>query len=293
MKFPQMMRFRDVSEDDIRYDPVGDEKSLLEQTEPEAVPSKKGWRGQTTTTCLLTMVLLLTSLMLNFVAWMKLSGHRHVSHHHHAVEQYASPIVRDVGNQYHTQFINGSFEKINIYRQKASQEVDDAWLALGTNDGSILVPIDEAAQFGIKEGQVQRIAEQGGGYMADIFVFHHLHCLNLIRQTSHFSWDYYRAKAGTDEAPGTAFEAFEGEDQVETHFTHCLDMLRQEIMCNANTAIYGQWYIKDSGPTQDFSFNAQCKDFDAIRAWYADNHVDMDNTYVRKRPGDVVLDESP
>jgi hypothetical protein len=37
--------------------------------------------------------------------------------------------------------------------------------------------VEEAAQFGIKEGQVQRVPEQGGGYMADIFVFHHLHCL--------------------------------------------------------------------------------------------------------------------
>lgn len=40
-----------------------------------------------------------------------------------------------------------------------------------------------------------------------------------MRQTSHWSWDYYRAKAGSDEAPGTAFENFEGEDQLETHFS--------------------------------------------------------------------------
>lgn len=64
-------------------------------------------------------------------------------------------------------------------------------------------------------------------------------------------------------------------------------------MCTANTAIYGQWYVKDAGPTMDFNFNRQCKNFDAIREWYAENHVDMDNTYVRYRPGDVVLDEVP
>jgi hypothetical protein len=70
-------------------------------------------------------------------------------------------------------------------------------------------------------------------------------------------------------------------------------MIRQEIMCSANTAIYGQWYVKDNGPTMDFSLNRKCKDFDAIREWYANNHVDMDNTYVSHRPGDVVLNEIP
>jgi hypothetical protein len=40
-----------------------------------------------------------------------------------------------------------------------------------------------------------------------------------MRQTSHWNWDHYRAKAGTDEAPGTAFENFQDEDQLETHFS--------------------------------------------------------------------------
>ncbi|KAH8195209.1 hypothetical protein TruAng_010627 [Truncatella angustata] len=196
-----------------------------------------------------------------------------------------------MGIQYHTQAINGSVKKPTLYRQRPSQEVDDAWLALGTNFGSIAIPIEEGPKFGIQKGQVQRVAEQGGGYMADLFVFHDLHCLNLIRQTSHWNWDYYRAKAGTDEAPGTAFEAYVDEDDLWEHFTHCLDMLRQFIMCNANTAIYGQWWVKDKGPDKDFNSNAQCKDFDALLEWYEENHVDMDTALVRKRPGDVVIDE--
>jgi len=287
-----MMKFRDNSDDDIRYDPLGegDEKSLLEDHEPEAIQRKKGWNSPVLITYALTLVFLVISVMLNVVEWRKLSK-LHGICHNPPPEQYGSPIDRDVGIQYHQQFINGSFEKKNIYRQMAGPEVDEAWMALGTNDGSILIPVDEAAQFGIKEGQVQRVAEQGGGYMADIFVFHHLHCLNLIRQTSRWSWDYYRAKAGTDEALGTAFENFDGEDQLETHFTHCLDIIRQEIMCTANTAIYGQWYVKDAGLVMDFNFNRQCKNFDDIRKWYAENHVDMDHTYVRHRPGDVVLGE--
>ncbi|KAI6089820.1 hypothetical protein F4821DRAFT_230968 [Hypoxylon rubiginosum] len=284
------MKFRENSEDDIAYDPLSDEKSLLEHAEGELMHRKKRWDLRTTIAYGSILVSLLISVVLNIVAWRELAEYRQLPHHH-PLDDLDSPIVRDIGIHYHTQFINGSFEKKNIYRQKASQEVDDAWLALGTNDGSIVIPLEDAAQYGIQEGQVQRVSEEGGGYMADIFVFHHLHCLNLMRQTSHWSWDYYRAKAYTDEAMGTAFENYTSEEQLETHFTHCLDIIRQEIMCTANTGIYGQWFVKDVGLVMDFSFNRQCKNFDAIREWYANNHVDMDNTYVRKRPGDVVFDE--
>jgi hypothetical protein len=76
-------------------------------------------------------------------------------------------------------------------------------------------------------------------------------------------------------------------------------MLRQFIMCNANTALYGQWYVEGlgdnnrPGPDKDFNFNGQCKNFDAILGWYEQNHIDMDTTLVRYRPGDVILSDTP
>ena len=42
-----------------------------------------------------------------------------------------SPITRDLDITYHTQLFNGSFMEENIYRQKGSPEVDEAWKALG------------------------------------------------------------------------------------------------------------------------------------------------------------------
>ncbi|KUJ08320.1 uncharacterized protein LY89DRAFT_789131 [Mollisia scopiformis] len=291
-KLSQMMKFRDNSDDDIRYDPLSDEKSLLESSHGEPVYSKQGWRSRTSITYVLTLALLLISVVLNVVVWLQLSKLHEISHAHDGTE-YGSPVVRDIGLQYHKQPINGSFEKQTIYRQKPSKEVDDAWLALGVSADSIVIPVDEAAQFGIREGQVKRVIEDGGGYMADVMVFHNLHCLNLIRQTSRWNWDHYSALIGTPEAFGTAFEGFDGEIQLEKHFTHCVDMLRQEIMCDADTNVYGQWYVKNHGPSKDFSINRQCKDFDAILKWYQGNHIDMDNTYVRHTPGDPVLDEEP
>lgn len=71
-------------------------------------------------------------------------------------------------------------------------------------------------------------------------------------------------------------------------------MLRQEIMCNANTRIYTQWWTAThKGPRQDFSFTDQCKDFDAILNWFDEHAVDMSDTYVRKRPESVIIPDTP
>lgn len=44
-----------------------------------------------------------------------------------------SPLTRDLEITYHTQQFNGSFMEENVYRRKASPEVDEAWEALGVN----------------------------------------------------------------------------------------------------------------------------------------------------------------
>jgi len=44
-------------------------------------------------------------------------------------------------------------------------------------DRSIFVPVDDGPRYGIQTGMVQRVAEQGGGYMVDMYVFHNLNCL--------------------------------------------------------------------------------------------------------------------
>lgn len=44
-----------------------------------------------------------------------------------------SPVIPEVGIEYHQEQFNGSFLKENIYRQEASPEVDAAWEALGVN----------------------------------------------------------------------------------------------------------------------------------------------------------------
>ena len=40
---------------------------------------------------------------------------------------------------------------------------------------------------------------------------------------------------------------------------HCLDILRQQLMCSADFGVFGQLWIKDVGPFVDFNTKHKCK----------------------------------
>ncbi|KAI9660067.1 MAG: hypothetical protein M1821_001419 [Bathelium mastoideum] len=86
--------------------------------------------------------------------------------------------------------------------------------------------------------------DQKGIYF--IKAFHSLHCLKLIRR---------------------AFRDYEiGNEQVLTpfHIYHCLDAMRQDVMCKADDTPMPSWkqqHTVGDGQTM------QCKDFDKLVAW--------------------------
>jgi hypothetical protein len=104
-----------------------------------------------------------------------------------------APVVKNVSPGWHDKLFNGSFLHQNEYRQPANPETDAAWEALGVNcefvrylhvcqgltsaDRSIVVPLDEAEQTGLRPEQVQISQEYGGGFPANVEGLHHLHCL--------------------------------------------------------------------------------------------------------------------
>ncbi|EPE30042.1 hypothetical protein GLAREA_13090 [Glarea lozoyensis ATCC 20868] len=177
--------------------------------------------------------------------------------------------------------------KENVFRGAAGPEVDDAWKSLGTDYLPIILPENEAEEYGLRLGQVKRRQDQGGGFFANVEVLHHLHCLNLLRKASHFSYEYYHSQG---EGP------FANDDEVIwLHFGHCLDILRQQLMCSAGVGVFGQYWIADPpGPFVDFNTKHKCKNFGAIREWAEKNQVtEEDNSRVEFRPGDIVLPEIP
>ncbi|KAJ5721761.1 uncharacterized protein N7483_009695 [Penicillium malachiteum] len=77
-------------------------------------------------------------------------------------------------------------------------------------------------------------------------VFHQLHCLKVMRRTYHQLWAGEEASIPSD------------------HIEHCLDSLRQDLMCKADDTPMPSLKLYNGGGEGQAM---QCKDFDKLVAW--------------------------
>jgi hypothetical protein len=80
---------------------------------------------------------------------------------------------------------------------------------------------------------------------------------DLLRKTLHWNYDHYRAQKEC------AF--VNSEYIVQVHATHCLDILRQVLMCDPDVGVLGQvWWqpksVPDPMPFVDFNTKQKCRD---------------------------------
>ena len=102
------------------------------------------------------------------------------------------------------------------------------------------------------------LKDEKGGYLATLDVFHTLHCVNKIRK-SYYS-DYYH-----DPNPLA--------DQQE-HFDHCIDLLRQVIMCHGDVSLHTyEWKDDYRWPWPSMQTEHQCRNWDKLVAWSKDHYI--------------------
>jgi len=90
------------------------------------------------------------------------------------------------------------------------------------------------------------------------------------------------------------------EPILQRHVTHCLDTVRQILMCNVDTGVLGQVWWNPSKPAAfpDFNTIHQCKNYDDVRKW-ADAHQiefeadDTPHDFLKKPADDIVLAKLP
>lgn len=182
--------------------------------------------------------------------------------------------------------------KPNLYRGDASPEVDNVWDALGVNYRSIAIPPTLAARSGLKADQVKINPRYGGGYPANIEGLHHLHCLNLLRQSLYYNFDHYKKKGEG---------AFTNEPHIlKLHISHCLDILRQQLMCTVDIGVLGQIWIHPEAPEPyvDFNTKQKCRNFDDIRQWAEERQMppaeNVPNDWLEPpKVGDRIYEEMP
>ncbi|KAK2733560.1 hypothetical protein CKAH01_08355 [Colletotrichum kahawae] len=94
-----------------------------------------------------------------------------------------------------------------------------------------------------------------------IEVFHHLHCLDMLRREVSYE-HYYEEKEGPK--PGGA--------QHQAHIGHCFDILAQAIKCTGSVdMITFNWVENWDQPFPDFMNHKVCRSFDALLDWVNDN----------------------
>ncbi|KAI0475481.1 hypothetical protein GGR56DRAFT_695182 [Xylariaceae sp. FL0804] len=145
------------------------------------------------------------------------------------------------------------------WNQEPSDELDAAWsdLLTGLN---IRVKPEEMKSLPDLNLTYDSVQVDGGDYMGVMGVFHHLHCLNNMRIRLH--WDYYESK----------YKAFENRHGLRIeHSDHCIDTLRQAVMCNANTAIAGlHWEKETSFPANlvpQWDIRTTCVNWQSLDGW--------------------------
>lgn len=207
-------------------------------------------------------------------------------------ENRIAPLLDDMPLTYTLKRFNGSLLKPNVFRGDAGLEVDEVWGQLGVNYRSIAIPSTMAAKSGLKADQVKINSKYGGGYPANIEGLHHLHCLNLLRQSLYYNFEYYNKKGEG---------AFKNEPHIlKLHVSHCLDILRQQLMCIVDIGVLGQVWIHPAAPEPYVDFNTyhKCRNFEEIRQWAKMRQMppadEVPNDWLEPpKVGDTIYDEMP
>ncbi|EED83399.1 predicted protein [Postia placenta Mad-698-R] len=160
---------------------------------------------------------------------------------------------RQCARQLSTPFrFNGSLTYPSIFRGSPSPELDAAWDRISTVR-PIAITDDDLSRAGkpILPSLVK--INNDGRYIAELEVVHQLHCLNMLREFTH---------------PEKYSHGEEDPELYRNHIDHCIEMLRQQIMCTGDTGLVTfHWVEGHVSPWPDFNTWHQCRDYEKIMEW--------------------------
>ncbi|KJR86042.1 uncharacterized protein SPSK_09758 [Sporothrix schenckii 1099-18] len=157
-----------------------------------------------------------------------------------------APVKDDIEYEVRT-FQLGFGDKQTPYQAAPSPEVEKLWRDLYSTGIPSLIPLDAALQ--LPNMTIPFPHDEEGRYIISLDVFHQLHCLD-------------RNFARHDETD----EELLGMD----HIDHCVDLIRQSLMCNADTSVLTwAWDIATKTNVPHVDVAHVCKNFDKIQVWAA------------------------
>ncbi|KAJ7869753.1 hypothetical protein B0H14DRAFT_2726991 [Mycena olivaceomarginata] len=138
-----------------------------------------------------------------------------------------------------------------------SPQLTQIWSDL-YNFGVSRITKEEAAHL---PNKTHAIPGDPGHYIAELDVFHNLHCLNKVRMA--LDPDYY-----PDWRISTSKNYIPTQKNATDHVAHCIDWIRQSIMCHADTSvIVWQWDPQTNASIVKGNVAHTCRKFDKITEW--------------------------
>ncbi|KAI3554526.1 hypothetical protein CABS03_07788 [Colletotrichum abscissum] len=199
-----------------------------------------------------------------------------------------SPLMEHIPHRFVQARTNGSLEYPSKFRGRPSQELDENWDRI-----SIFRPLDipvsneEYNKFGESlQTAVRSQTHPDSGFFVQPEFSHQLHCVSLLRKAIYYNIDYYRE---------TGFD-FRGNDEqmIQTHIDHCIEILRQFVMCHADVGLVASHWVADANhPWPDFNTNKICKDFDGILEWTLSHQAPPGTEMIPKKPHGVKVLATP
>ncbi|OSX59827.1 hypothetical protein POSPLADRAFT_1149671 [Postia placenta MAD-698-R-SB12] len=187
--------------------------------------------------------------------------------------------------EYHNVKFNGTLTWPSEFRGTPSPELDAAWKRIAADMRPFRITGDVLRKIG-KEARpslVKFLDEDGGGYLATLEVTHQLHCLNMLRKRTYF--EHYAA----DDVSILA-----GPEAYRTHLDHCIEMLRQVVLCTADVGLVTyDWVEGYRHPHPDFNTWHKCRDVDKVVEWSNEHELHVPFDRLLRFGNEVDLVEAP
>src|SRR3569833_851711 len=156
---------------------------------------------------------------------------------------------------------NGALrDNSTIWRQPPSPEVDEAWDYISTEGFEIITVSETDVVNSGKDPTISLKAPSSWGagddaYIAQVEVFHQIHCLIELRKAMDYEYFY---KSPPDELH-------------MSHKRHCIHLLLQSLMCSADVGNITHNWVRNENipepkirPMPDFNVVKKCADFDGL-----------------------------
>lgn len=188
---------------------------------------------------------------------------------------YYSPVNAALANRpYFTTRFNGSLWYDSPFKGPPTPVIEEAWHSIMQYGLIAVTALDYERVNHSTRTAVQFPAEAGGGYMATTVGTHQLHCLHYLWQDHHR--DYF---------PDVLRKIQDVREMYERHYEHCVDIIRQSIMCQFDTGLVTyDWVLQHQNPTPNANTMHKCVDWNAAQEWLQERAVQIPDGFEWTQP---------